>query len=101
MSVGAPPRLPSRLQRDHREFSSWITWYVKAVIRSAGVFRITLDAETRNRSREILLRYLEEQATAYHEPRSRENYWIAARIKRMGTVLFGVAGGGCLLPVTD
>jgi hypothetical protein len=101
MSVGASPRLPARIQKDHREFSSWIAWYVQAVIRSAGIFRITLDEKTRNASRELLLKYLEEQALAYHEPRSCQNHWIAMRIKRLGTALFAVAVTGCLLQLTN
>src|SRR5207244_2196842 len=30
MSVGASPKLRSHKQQEHDEFSSWVTWYVKA-----------------------------------------------------------------------
>jgi len=97
MSIGASPRLPSQLQREHGEFSGWVNWYVDALVREAGLFPAVLDCEYLATYRLLLMNRQKDQAFGYHGWRHLECKFIAARIGWIGTILFMVAIVSCVI----
>jgi hypothetical protein len=101
MGIGASPRLATRIQKDHGNFSSWVKWYVDAMVREAGLFPIRLDPAYLAEFRSVLAERLKEQAKGYHEPRWRESDLIAARIRLVGSWLFKITLVSCLVELRN